>query len=125
MKVEGFQYEVAARLSIYRPEVKYLMTLAEAHYDSVCKQAAQMGGFLYGWWNRFEALDSGERVEVFLTWRDADMLCKILESEGLFRAGENLHLASDYKALLRWMRTQHEVVNNTTYKEGMFEKETR
>ena len=57
-------------------QLDVLLTLSGLHYDSTCRAASQVGGFLYGWKNQCEwSLET----KVSASWRDLDICCKILE----------------------------------------------
>lgn len=83
MKFAKIIFTAEADISFTREEVELLMRLSASHYDGVCRQAGQVGGFLYGMNNRFvvevpEVVALGNTVE--LSFREIDTLCKILES---------------------------------------------
>ena len=88
MKRDSFSYEVNAEVFFTAKEVKNMMHCSVTHYDGVCQDAGQHGGFLYGLNNRFvvfpsEDADDPDRLPsapAKLSWRQVDCLCKILES---------------------------------------------
>lgn len=83
MKHDGYSYDVSARLTLTKREIRDLATLANAHYDDKCRSEALLGGFLFGWINRAMGLEDEQTIEVLVTYRMVDRLCKILEMEHL------------------------------------------
>ena len=67
--------------TLTRAHVDLLTRLSAVHYDSVCKAAGCVGGFLYGWNNQQQqALEQQEAApELSATWRQLDTCMKILE----------------------------------------------
>lgn len=91
-------------------DVQILCELAESHYDATCKQAAAVGGFLFGWSNAVGDLDMGIPVHVAGSTRQLDIALKALEMrssgilDGRKAAGERAEkLARDLRVCLdRW-----------------------
>lgn len=87
-------------LPLTASDVRLLRELAAAHYDSVCKAAGVLGGFLYGWSNMLSCIEdepaSAEPRTVDATWRNIDTTLKILEM-----AGPVLHGREDAMAQAR------------------------
>lgn len=63
--------------------VGVLMKAAQWHYDGVCNQAAQVGGFIYGWNNAVTPYPGMEVTpKCSASFRDLDICLKILEIAG-------------------------------------------
>lgn len=79
-KANRFAYDVSILLDITVDDVKTLQECSAQHYDGVCRAAGAVGGFLYGWRNRFDfALDGLEPTEIYATAREIGTCSKILE----------------------------------------------
>ena len=91
----GFSYTVIAKISVSRFDVEHLREMAECHYDHKCKSLNL--GLLRGWGNQFRAapLDQA-RLEVEVTERELQTLCKVLEGPLA-----NIELRSRFNQLLR------------------------
>ena len=57
-----------------------LMDCSKKHDCLDCKQAGLQGGFLYGWYGSVSHLADDEEPIVTATWRDLDLLSKIIEN---------------------------------------------
>jgi hypothetical protein len=72
-------------LSLFRRDVDILLKLAEHHYDSECRAAGRLGGFLFGWRNVTSQQDDQSATEIEDvskcngTRRDLDIVMKICE----------------------------------------------
>lgn len=71
-----FAYDVSVLLDITLEEVQLLRTWSAQHYDGVCINAGERGGFLYGWKNHFEL---GGTDGIYATSRELGTCEKILE----------------------------------------------
>lgn len=72
----------SAVISLTAAEVDAIRNCAGMHYDGVCKQSAEVGGFLWGWKNVFEwAERENEPSSVRATFRECDTVLKILEMQ--------------------------------------------
>lgn len=65
-------------------QLNLLSKWASLHYDSVCKQSGELGGFIYGWINVTSQLayllTQGDALPACrATWRDCDITLKICE----------------------------------------------
>jgi hypothetical protein len=69
------------RLPLTLADVDVLCKLSSMHYDSVCKQASVVGGFLYGWQGmlRFSEEEGSEPLAVSGDFRTLDTCLKIME----------------------------------------------
>jgi|ERR1051325_8241813 hypothetical protein len=56
--------------------IQLLLKLSSTHYDGVCRQAGQQGGFIYGWNNAIGDKFSGT---IRATQQQLDISCKICE----------------------------------------------
>lgn len=66
-----FAYDVSVLLDITVDDVRTLQICAARHYDGVCKSAGMVGGFIYGWMNRFTLFTNGdEPTEIYATARE-------------------------------------------------------
>jgi len=84
-------------LPLTMAHVELLTACSEAHYDHRCKQASQVGGFIYGWKNRLAfPTDLEELNLVSGDWGDLDLCLKILEAS---------HYMNVSKALITELRT--------------------
>ena len=70
MRHEGF------RVVFTKAEMHLLLLCSLRHYDRVCRDAGNVGGFLYGLKNR---LDEDGDVAADLEFRQLDTLAKIVE----------------------------------------------
>ncbi len=77
VKLNSITFRPVAWVHFSLAEIGLLMQCSASHYDSVCRQASKVGGFLYGMNNRAThdamALHS-------LTFRELDTLAKINEA---------------------------------------------
>lgn len=77
------KFEIAGRpefwFNLTDEQLYVLQTLSSVHYDGVCKQAAKLGGFIYGWTN---ARAFTKDANLKASWRELDTCCKILEGIG-------------------------------------------
>lgn len=65
------------QLTLSKSLVELLMKLSSVHYDRRCREAGQIGGFLYGWRNHFVVFDMDVPVET--DSHELDTLLKIME----------------------------------------------
>lgn len=101
--------------------IKLLMQMAAHHYDSRCKSAGLLGGFLYGW-NNMATLVEGETLQPMrASWDDIDITLKITENTAILWAGECHHadlqtiyaLRDDlYAATAHWNRIREDWVTD-------------
>jgi hypothetical protein len=77
-----YEYDVNTVVYYTRVDLDILLRLSKAHYDTVCKQASQVGGFLYGMstFLGFEEKDGRTEGDYRLTYRQLDTICKITEA---------------------------------------------
>lgn len=75
MKMNGIVYVPEATISFAAEEVEVLVQCSAAHYDHRCREASEVGGFLYGIRNR---LMNGT-ADCCLATYEVDLLCKVLE----------------------------------------------
>lgn len=111
-----FSYEVRIQIEFSTEELKRLMKLSAEHYDSHCRAAGAVGGFLYGLdvQNHFFELYGGERPTYMrptymLGFNDLDTLLKICEfgvaQDADARRQLTFRLAEALQALTReWSR---------------------
>lgn len=85
----GFEYDVKVRIRLTKVEVDRILELGLKHYDSVCKQSCQVGGFVYGWNNRL-SIDERDSVEVTAAMRELGIVAKIGESEQFERDADKI-----------------------------------
>ncbi len=79
----GFSYDISAELLFTADEVRNMLKCSSEHYDGVCRQAGECGGFLWGLKTRFIEFEDDENVSTArLVFREVDTLCKILEGPG-------------------------------------------
>jgi len=84
--------------------VRALLKLSKSHYDSTCRAAGEVGGFLYGWMNLLEAQQPSKdpdpepmtlaHIDPSGTFRELDLTLKLTE-------GARLVLCTDELALIR------------------------
>lgn len=109
MQFKEFSYRVEATITLSLDDVLRLSRIAEHHYDGTCAAMAKHGGEIYGWLNRFRLSDA-EHIEVEITRRTCDLICKILEMESLHFANDT-SLGADFYQLLRGMIAESKSVN--------------
>lgn len=110
MQNKGYRYDVLAVLVLGRKDIDHLTRLANGHYDGQCRAAANRGGFIYGWNNQLEFTPGHEQIEVCVTWNQVDLICKILEQEGLYQDRE-ITVQLDWWNLLQAMTEEGKRVN--------------
>lgn len=92
---------------ISRQQLDFLMDYSSAHYDTECRFASRVGGFVYGWNNRM-GIDSYTRVSA--SFRDLDTCLKILEipipSMNLKDRKIQEELASSFRDMLTFANSQ-------------------
>jgi hypothetical protein len=71
MKRVEFIYRIETEVELTGRELAVIYHCARSHYDMVCKQAFQVGGFGWGWMNQL--LDGGETDESIISF-DLDTL---------------------------------------------------
>lgn len=76
MEFTKFVHQPRALLVFTEDEVKLLMRCSHLHYDFACQQVGLQGGFLYG---MSVACPFDGKADRDLTFREIDMLCKVLE----------------------------------------------
>jgi len=112
MKIQIF-VKVQANVPITFDQIKHIMTCARMHYDHHCKMSAEVGGFIYGWWNNFwphaEKSDLDEQI-LTMDSREMDTVFKILEMHGDFKSG-------DIRRLLRVVKMHMDEVSPQWQKE--------
>lgn len=84
-----------------------LTTMSQHHYDGVCRQASERGGFLYGWNNlRQQAKVLRQQTfDINGTFREFDTTCKICEHPWpLFGDDRN---APSYVSIRQWVKNVH------------------
>jgi hypothetical protein len=80
MKHISFNYKVISNIVLTRAEINHLKHVSSIHYDEKCKNAGRLGGFIYGWYNM---LGTDDEVEISATFKQLDLITKILEMENL------------------------------------------
>lgn len=78
MNLVEISFTPKAHIIFTQDEIEHLCKCSAAHYDSACKAASQVGGFLYGMSNHFSFSPDSPYA---LAWRELDTLAKILEVE--------------------------------------------
>ena len=111
MKFEKFAYEVESLIHLTRAEIDHLIVNSTAHYDGRCKEASKPGpeGFLWGFHNRM-TYEEEKTIEVYVSWRQVDCICKILESEQ--RVSSGLRLYETFRDLLQKMSAEQRKIND-------------
>jgi hypothetical protein len=109
MELKNFSYSVSATITLSREEMDYIITCGENHYDSTCKNTAK------GYKNRFD--DSKEDITFNLSFREMDIISKMLESE---TSVKNLQFRGKWRGILWATRDESDRVNafwmmNDTY----------
>ena len=71
-------------LAFKQEEIQILLLCSVLHYDSTCREASQVGGFLYGWTNcRIQIDDETDHIDptymVNCNSREIQICLKILE----------------------------------------------
>lgn len=101
-----------------RAEITALMEASAAHYDSTCRKAGQIGGFLYGIKNQlFPGKNSNDTTSARLTWGQVNLLAKIAEQLSLTHRSQPAFVASltfgpqSFSAFLRKLSEEYERVN--------------
>jgi hypothetical protein len=101
MKLLETQYRPHWVIELTRIEIKQLMKCSESHYDSKCQSVSKIGGIVYG---MAIALYRRRKIRTIVTWREVDLLCKVLEQSNLLGFGRELfdsfyRLLAEYKPL--------------------------
>lgn len=123
MKTVEYQFRVEIYLSLTLAEVKWLILLAEHHYDAHCESFAddfrQVNGqtiprgrlrTLEFWMELQKETETNARF----TWDEMDTLCKITEIESMMQPSpENLKLHIPLTQAFAGMRSESERVNST------------
>jgi len=81
MKYDGFRYKVSAYILFTIEELEALMWMSEKHYDRTCRSLSEKGGRIEQMLG-IQMLDKNLDIETVphdLTFRDIDLMCKILE----------------------------------------------
>ena len=71
--------------------VSILMKESKNHYDSTCRKASDIGGFLYGWSNMV-----GLELGLGASFRELDLTVKILEMYN----GDDIDTVNEYRKLV-------------------------
>lgn len=93
MKLIRVRQEPHFLVELTRDEVEKLAHYSDRHYDGTCRGLNQVGGIICGFRNRLELIGADvllaarklngiELIQIELSWRDVDLLCKVLEDEG-------------------------------------------
>jgi hypothetical protein len=102
VKYVGFFYRVQAEVLLTKEDVGRLTFYSGRHYDSKCRLASELGGFIYGWKNHAEY---AEEIPVSATFDQVDLVCKILEADPLSE------ISVFFRSLLRDMQAESERLN--------------
>lgn len=117
MKVEGFHYQVDVKVEFTIEEIDRLIEVGGAHYDGVCLDAVDCGGFIYGWKNYIEIskrLDPDQPAAVKANFRQLDTAAKIMEQSVYTRSGNevvDIELITKLTATLHSINAEWERVN--------------
>lgn len=104
--------------------VEVLSDCAKKHYSYDCKQAALQGGFLYGWVNHLTNADYSD-PEVTATWRELDILSKIIECPPPMTV-ENAKMLQQVKELIHCSITSaNEIFRQVELEVGMLSVDER
>lgn len=78
-----FEYHVSARVLWTRTEVDVLMLLTKMHYDFACQELGRSGPIGSAsnqlTWEPLPGKEPAQEVEVTLTSRTVNLICKLLE----------------------------------------------
>lgn len=109
MKVEGFHYQVEVRVEFTIEEIDRLIEVGRTHYDGVCLDAVNCGGFIYGWKNYIEISRAHHRDQpavVNANFRELDTAAKIMEQSVYTRSGNE---AVDGELITKLTATLHSI----------------
>lgn len=81
-----------------KAHINVLMELANHHYDGVCRDAARVGGFIYGWNNHIQFYELPSPVSA--NSRQVDICLKILEDSSHLHHGIERSLANEMRIVL-------------------------
>lgn len=83
MRRDSYEYQVHTVVRYTRTDLNILLKCAATHYDTVCKNAGKVGGFLHGMGTvlGFEEDEGSKEAEYTVTNRQLDTLCKIMENQ--------------------------------------------
>lgn len=99
--------EITGHPVFHIPMTYYQATLIQCcaidHYDTVCRNSAMAGGFVYGW---VMSTEPDKTNAVSATFLELDLVCKILEMGSLFDFKEALRLR---QAFMRALSHSNEV----------------
>ena len=124
MKLKEFDYDVFVIVEISGRELAFLQELSKHHYDGVCKQSGELGGFLYGFiqawigmspshdYSEFQNRTDSDRTEEFkMKGSELGILAKICE----FNNDPNpLLRTSDFISFLRKRKAEYDRINEVT-----------
>ena len=80
----GFEYEVRLAVSLPIAWTKYLKRVAAGHYDYKCREAGE-AGVINGLHN---TAHDGEFPSTYsVSWRDLDLIAKVMEQASYYDAG--------------------------------------
>jgi len=97
------------------PEIVVLIKrMSDAHYDFVCKQASQPGGFIFGWMNVMRYTE----LELTATSHELDTLFKICENSSFLTNEERSSVFQVVLALHKARRKFGEVSGKWTEEVG-------
>lgn len=101
MRRDGYRFPVEAEVFLTVAEVEILMKCSAGHYDGVCQQAGKPGGFIYGFHNQamYFPGDKAE-ISVKLSWRELDLLAKVLEIGQYFPVDEEQAVTALWKEVV-------------------------
>lgn len=119
MRLKEFEYDVFVMVEISGHELQFLQQRAKKHYDFTCKSSAEVGGFLYGFWNQWmfgsklenlEKLDLDRTEVVRMTGHQIGILGKICEFP--MEANQLLTTLSFNALLTQRLAEFHRIVTN-------------
>jgi len=91
MRLSSIAFKPKGYIQFSPEEIALLLECSEKHYDSVCKEAGRVGGFLYGLKNWMENVKESTAHD--LTFREIDTLAKISEIGHYFQDPAKKELA--------------------------------
>lgn len=87
------------------------MRQSDAHYDGVCKAASKVGGFIYGWKN---LVDFRDECVVSMSYREFDILSKIMENVGVLSESEKIDQINLRHALMNMYQVYVQKIESMT-----------
>lgn len=103
------------KIELSRAAYDFIMECSKLHYDSRCKRASEVGGFLYG---MGVLVDDHQTLFCDLTFDELDTLMKILEIRHYFHNESNVELRKFSNLVYRAIRTYNENASDWTFAVG-------